>query len=103
VRIAELRKSQWCSQPTQTGSHGIEGRRRRLCTRLYGVQERVIYDRYHVAIVGFIPLRTESGESKLTFQIEGKIDIVAIRSNASRRAARPKEQFSYYIWLEPYV
>jgi hypothetical protein len=48
---------------------------------------RVIHDRYNVTIVGTIPVRTESGESKLPFRIEGKIDIVAIRSNASRKAA----------------
>jgi site-specific DNA recombinase len=49
--------------------------------------ERVIYDRYNTTIVGAVPVRTESGESKLPFRIEGKIDIVAIRSNASRRTA----------------
>jgi hypothetical protein len=49
--------------------------------------ERVIYDRYNVTIVGAVPVRTESGESKLPFRIEGKIDIAAIRSNSCRRAA----------------
>jgi hypothetical protein len=49
--------------------------------------ERVIHDRYHVTIVGSIPVRTESGESKLPFRIEGKIEIAAIRSNSCRRAA----------------
>jgi site-specific DNA recombinase len=49
--------------------------------------QRVIYDRYHVTIVGAAPVRTESGESKLPFRIEGKIDIAAIRSNSCRRAA----------------
>jgi hypothetical protein len=49
--------------------------------------ERVIYNRYNVTIVGSIPVRTESGEIKLPFQIAGKIDIGAIRSNSSRRAA----------------
>jgi hypothetical protein len=49
--------------------------------------ERVIHDRYHITIVGTIPVRTESGESKLPFRIEGKIDIAAIRSNSCRRAA----------------
>jgi hypothetical protein len=49
--------------------------------------ERVVYNRYHVSIVGAVPIRTESGETKLPFRIEGKIDIVAIRSNLSRRAA----------------
>jgi hypothetical protein len=33
------------------------------------------------------PVRSVSGESKLPFRIEGKIDIAAIRSNSCRRAA----------------
>jgi hypothetical protein len=49
--------------------------------------ERVVFNRYHVAIAGSVPVRTESGESKLPFRIEGKIDIAAIRSNSCRRAA----------------
>jgi site-specific DNA recombinase len=49
--------------------------------------ERVIYDRYNVATVGSIPVRTESGESKLPFRIEGEINIAAIRSNSCRKAA----------------
>jgi hypothetical protein len=49
--------------------------------------ERVIFNRYNVAIAGTIPVRTESGESKLPFRIEGKINIVAIRSNSCRKAA----------------
>jgi hypothetical protein len=49
--------------------------------------ERVIYNRYDVTMVGSIPVRTESGETKLPFRIGGKIDIAAIRSNSSRRAA----------------
>jgi site-specific DNA recombinase len=49
--------------------------------------ERVIYDRYHVTIVGAVPVRTESGESKLPFRIEAKINIAAVRSNSCRKAA----------------
>src|SRR5215471_15865458 len=49
--------------------------------------DRVIYNRYNVTIVGSIPVRTESGESKLPFQIKGKIDIAPIRSNSCRKAA----------------
>jgi site-specific DNA recombinase len=49
--------------------------------------ERVTYNRYHVTIAGSIPVRAQSGETKLQFRIEGKIDIAAIRSNSSRRAA----------------
>ena len=49
--------------------------------------ERVTYNRYHVTIAGFIPVRTETGENKLPFRIEGKIDIAAIRSNSCRKAA----------------
>jgi site-specific DNA recombinase len=48
---------------------------------------RVIFNRYNIAIVGSIPVRTEGGERKLPFRIESKIDIAAIRSNASRKAA----------------
>jgi hypothetical protein len=49
--------------------------------------ERVIYNRYSVTIVGSVPVQSASGETKLPFRIEGKIDIAAIRSAASRRAA----------------
>jgi DNA invertase Pin-like site-specific DNA recombinase len=49
--------------------------------------ERVTYNRYHVTIVGSIPVRTESRESKLPFRIEGKINIAGIRSNSCRKAA----------------
>jgi hypothetical protein len=49
--------------------------------------ERVIYNRYNVTIAGSVPVQTASGESKLPFRIEGKIDIAAIRSAASRKAA----------------
>jgi site-specific DNA recombinase len=50
--------------------------------------ERAIFNRYDVAIVGSVPVRTESGETGLPFRIEGKIDIAAIRSNSCRRAAQ---------------
>jgi hypothetical protein len=50
--------------------------------------ERVIFDHYKVTVVGAVPLQTTSEISKLAFRIEGKIDIAAIRSNASRRAAK---------------
>jgi hypothetical protein len=49
--------------------------------------ERVIYNRYNVTIVGSVPVQSASGETKLPFRIEGKIDIAAIRSAASRKAA----------------
>src|SRR5262245_28449421 len=49
--------------------------------------ERVIYNRYSVSIVGSVPVRTESGETKLPFRIDDEIDIKAIRSNSCRRAA----------------
>jgi hypothetical protein len=49
--------------------------------------ERVIYNRYEVTIVGSIPVRTDLGQTKLPFRIAGKIDIVATRSNSSRKAA----------------
>jgi hypothetical protein len=49
--------------------------------------ERVIYNRYNVTIVGSVPVQSASGETKLPLRIEGTIDIVAIRSAASRKAA----------------
>ena len=49
--------------------------------------ERVIYNRYRVTIAGSAPVQSASGETKLPFRIEGKIDIAAIRSAASRKAA----------------
>jgi hypothetical protein len=49
--------------------------------------ERVIYNRYNVTVTGFVPVQSSSGETKLQFRIEGKIDIAAIRSAASRKAA----------------
>jgi hypothetical protein len=49
--------------------------------------QRVIYKRYNITIVGTIPVRTESAESKLSFRIEGRTDIAAIRSNSCRKAA----------------
>ena len=49
--------------------------------------QRVIYKRYNITIVGTIPVRTESAESKLSFRIEGRTDIAAIRSNSCRNAA----------------
>jgi hypothetical protein len=49
--------------------------------------ERLIYNRYTVTIAGSVPVQSASGESKLQFRIEGKIDIGAIRSAASRKVA----------------
>ena len=49
--------------------------------------ERVIFDHYKVTIVGSVLVQTVSGASKLSFRIEGTIDIAAIRSESSRRAA----------------
>jgi hypothetical protein len=49
--------------------------------------ERVTYNRYDIIIAGSIPVRTDSGETKLPFRIAGKVDIMAIRSTSSRRAA----------------
>jgi hypothetical protein len=49
--------------------------------------ERVTYNRYHVTIAGSIPVRAQSGETKLQFRIEGKIDIAVVRSNSSHKAA----------------
>jgi site-specific DNA recombinase len=47
---------------------------------LRGHIERVIYNRYKVAIAGSVPVQSASGETKLQFQIEGEIDEKAVRS-----------------------
>jgi hypothetical protein len=47
---------------------------------LVGHIERVIYNRYKVAIVGSVPVQSGSGETKLQFRIEGEIDEKAVRS-----------------------
>jgi hypothetical protein len=49
--------------------------------------QRVIFNRYDVAIVGSVPVRTPTGETGLPFRIEGKIDIATIRSASCRRGA----------------
>jgi hypothetical protein len=49
--------------------------------------EWVTYNRYSVTVVGSVPVQSASGGTKLPFRIEGKIDIAAIRSAASRKAA----------------
>jgi hypothetical protein len=42
--------------------------------------DRVIYNHYEVAIVGFVPVPSAAGAAKLPFRIEGRINIKAIRS-----------------------
>jgi hypothetical protein len=54
---------------------------------LVGHVERVIYNRYDVTMVGSVPVQSASGDSKLPFRIEGKVDIQAVRSKAGRKAA----------------
>ena len=53
----------------------------------HGHVERVIYNRYQVAIAGSIPVQSASGETKLPFRIEGEIDQKAVRSRP--RTIRP--------------
>jgi cystathionine beta-lyase family protein involved in aluminum resistance len=48
--------------------------------------ERVIYNRYHVAVVGSVLVQSASGETTLRFRIEGRIDIATVRSNSRRKA-----------------
>ena len=50
--------------------------------------ERVIYDRYKVAVVSSVPVQSASGETKLQFRIEGEIDRKAVRSGV--REMRPE-------------
>jgi site-specific DNA recombinase len=41
--------------------------------------EHVIYSRYKVTVVGFVPVQTASGQAKLQFRIKGEIDQSAVR------------------------
>src|SRR5919106_481792 len=56
--------------------------------------ERVIYDRYKVAIAGSVPVQSASGEAKLPFRIEDEIDQKAVRSRP--RTMRPER----WAWKE---
>jgi hypothetical protein len=47
----------------------------------------VIFDHYQVTVIGAVRLQTATGTSSLPFRIEGKINIAAIRSAVSRKAA----------------
>jgi site-specific DNA recombinase len=52
--------------------------------------ERVIYNRYKVAIAGSVPVQSASGETKLQFRIQGEIEQKAVRSGTySQGAPRP--------------
>jgi hypothetical protein len=55
--------------------------------------ERVVYNRYKVAILGSVPVQSATGETKLEFRIEGEVDIVAVRSN-SQRIGRQKQKLA---------
>jgi hypothetical protein len=52
--------------------------------------ERVIYDRYKVAIAGSVAVPSASGDTKLQFRIEGEIDPKAVRSGSQTR--RPEDR-----------
>jgi hypothetical protein len=41
--------------------------------------ELVIYSRYKVTVVGFVPVQTASGQAKLQFRIRAEIDKSAVR------------------------
>jgi hypothetical protein len=57
---------------------------------LLGHVERVIYNRYKVAIVGSVPVQSAWGPTKLQFRIEGEIDPKAVRTRP--RTIRPEEE-----------
>jgi hypothetical protein len=65
--------------------------------------EHVIYNRYHVAIVGSVPVHSASGETKLRFRIEGEIDKRAVRVNATRKARMTMLQSSSELAPAPSV
>jgi hypothetical protein len=54
---------------------------------LIGHVERAIYNRYDIAIVGSVPVQAASGDARLPFRIEGKINIKTVRSESYRKAA----------------
>jgi hypothetical protein len=59
---------------------------------MVGHVDRVIYNRYQVAVAGFVPVQSASGETKLRFRIEGEINIAAVRSNSCRKARLARVQ-----------
>ena len=61
---------------------------------LVGHIERVIYNRYQVAVAGSVPVQSVSGETKLQFRIEGEIDQEAVRSGTCSRNPRFLEKES---------
>jgi hypothetical protein len=73
--------------------------------------ERVIFDRYDVAIVGSVPVRTPTGETGLPFRIEGKILRQLLRrapggravgrSVASRQSAKNSAESAGFLTLWP--
>jgi site-specific DNA recombinase len=68
---------------------------------LVGHVERVIYNRYDITIVGSVPVQSASGDAKLPFRIEGKIDIKAVRSSAGRKAALEQLRVSSKAAAQP--
>jgi hypothetical protein len=58
---------------------------------LVGHIEKVIYNRYKVAISGSVPVQSGSGETKVQFRIEDEIDIVAVRSNSQRNGRQQQK------------
>jgi site-specific DNA recombinase len=63
--------------------------------------ERVIFNHYHIAIVGSVPVQSASGETKLRFRIEGEINKLVLRRNAARKAWATKLQSSAGLSLPP--
>jgi hypothetical protein len=49
--------------------------------------ERVIYDHYNITVIGSVPVQTTTETRKLTFRIQGTINIKKVRSEAQRKAA----------------
>jgi site-specific DNA recombinase len=87
---ASLRQFCASAKAKWQASLDYDARRQFLVSHL----ERVIYNRYHVAIVGTVPVQSASGETMIRFRIEGEINYGKVRANAARKARESYGRFS---------
>jgi hypothetical protein len=87
---ASLRQFCTSAKAKWQASLDYDARRQFLVSHL----ERVIYNRYHVAIVGTVPVQSASGETMIRFRIEGEINYGKVRANAARKARESYGRFS---------
>jgi hypothetical protein len=84
-REARWRRTGVCSRPSNpiTSSQAIPEESGDFDAKrefLLGQVERVIYNRYEVALVGSVPVQAALEETRLQFRIESEIDGKAVRS-----------------------